>query len=140
MNNEIDDIINEVTTLFKNSKIKKINKKFTLNDLNSYEDACMILNENPIVDCDYSKKIKTIVKAANFIDNDYNLWVANWTDSNEYKYLTYFENKGSGFGFDDVGSWYSNAYAPLGFYYKNSNTCELITKRFIKLYLDWLQE
>lgn len=114
-------------------------KCYTLNDLTSYAQACKILGEKSKSSPSNSEIIKTIVKAANYLDNNNQIWRVDFTKS-YYKYLPYFNNNGSGFGFYYAGYFNSSAYYSVGFYYKNSSTCELITKRFLKLYQEWLEE
>jgi len=59
----------------------------TLNDLKSYLDACDILKEKP-VNCSEFDQLKTIIKAANYIDNNYQLWKPNL--GTDYLYYPYF--------------------------------------------------
>lgn len=144
MEKELDNILEEVDVLFSQPKLKSVLSNHTLDDLNSYSDACVILNEKVLRDADYSKQIKTIVKAANFIDNNNQVWIADWKNHQQYKYAAYFIDNGSGFGLGGVNGgvnfWLSFTSSPLGFFYKESKTAELITNRFIKLYLNWLQK
>ena len=121
-------------------KIIETEDKYTLDDLKSYEDACKILEEDEEVNPSYSKQIKTIIKAANYIDNDYKIWKPDFSGS-VYNYLPYFnKNKGPGFGFHGCDFWCSCVRCSLGFYFKERNTCELIAKRFLSLYNKWLEE
>lgn len=122
-------------------KIIETEDKYTLDDLKSYEDACKILEKDEEVKPSYSQQIKAIIKAANYIDNNYKIWKPDFS-GNTYNYLPYFnKNKGHGFGFFCVHGWDSSGvYCPVGFYYKQKSTCELISKRFLSLYSKWLEE
>lgn len=120
-------------------KILNSYKEYTLNDLISYENACKILEEEIDNKSSISKQIKTIVKAANYLDNSNKIWKADFTKNNN-KYFPYFNNNGSGFGWYCSGCYDTAVGAPVGFYFKNSSTCELIVKRFIKLYINWIEE
>ncbi len=118
---------------------KQCNKKFTLNDLNSYSDACKILN------CDEENlsnddKLKIIIKAANFIDNQHKNWNPDFSNRLEKKYYPIFEYNNSVWLVNSYD--YVDGYALLGFgyYYKNSSTALLIANKFLPLYVSYLTE
>lgn len=113
--------------------------KPTLDNLNSYEDACEILDEVVNKTAKPYEKLETIIKAANFIDNDYKIWKANFDDSKEYKYLPYFNKTSGGLvAFSYCHHYTSHACCSGSFYYKNNNTGILFSKKFIDLYNQWL--
>lgn len=119
---------------------KIINKdEYTLSDLNSYQDACQILNQEAFIDASYAHQIKTIIKAANYIDNKV-IWKPDFTNINQHKYLPYFRLDGPVFGFGGVGGYCCLSHCPVGFYYKVSSTATLITTRFLSLYEKYIKE
>lgn len=120
-------------------KIINAKDSYTLNDLTSYEQACKVLGLMSSIEASPEEQIKKIVKAANFIDNNEKVWNADWSNSNEYKYVPYFENLGRGrFGLDFVYFFDLYSYLSVGFFFKNRSTAELISKRFLSLYKEWI--
>lgn len=115
----------------------KLSEVGTVGNINSYEDACNILSEKIDVNASISDQILMIVKAANYLDNNRKSWVANF-ETSESKYLPRFIKDGSGWVFDNVNYWGSGSCCPVGFYFKNSATCEAIVKKFIAPYKQWL--
>ena len=129
---------NEVESL---KKIIEKGDQYTLDDLSSYEDACKILNISPRSQesvYSYSEwfnhQLLTIIKAANFIDNNYKEYTPDFINSNTAKYIPYLEIKSSGWVLSFVHCNYGYTHAPFGFYYKERSTAEVITKRFLFLY------
>lgn len=114
-------------------------KEYTIADLLSYKVACEVLG------CIYEPKmpevgqLKTIIRAANFIDNGNKIWTPVLS-SNSYNYFPYFEKADSGFRFSVVCFDCSVCCIPAAFYFKNRATAELIAKRFLTLYIVWLKE
>lgn len=107
----------------------------TLDDIISYEQACLILDEMNYADkiSDYDKLL-LIIKATNFIDNDYKIWVPNFDNSSEYKYLPYFERKAGGWSLGVVFDGRDYATCPVGLYFKKEQSARVIANRFILLY------
>lgn len=106
-----------------------------------YESAKQLLEDNnidPNPEGLYNGcllKLITIITAVNFIDNNYKQWIPDWTKSNEYKYLPYFEYKKVGGWFlYGVGGicWYGNAISE--FYYKSKESANIIGKKELNLY------
>lgn len=120
----------------------KIKKTYTLDDLNSYEDACKILNQGRMVMVSIDQEIKTIVKAANFIDDNEQYWKVDPNNYDQSKYRPYFKTgpSGSGWVFGVVDNGYFGGSLGLGFYFKNITTCKLIAERFIKKYNKWMND
>ena len=125
--------------------IQKQDKKPTIDYIKSFEKALEVLKDTNhscheqhefVRHIDWvNYKLATIVKAVNYIDNNYKLWTPNWNNRNEMKYYPYFEYKNDGwcFGGVYVPSW---CYCGLGSFahFKNEDSIEIIVDRFIKLY------
>lgn len=111
-----------------------------LNSIQSYEDACIILGSKVLKSISAGDKIKTIVKAANYLDNNEKLWKPDFNDSSQTKHVPYFNKNGSGWCLYDVGYWCSGTDVPLGFYYKDKKAGEILVKRFLSLYIQWIEE
>lgn len=114
-------------------------KSYTTDDIDSYEIACLILDVKPESSCSSEKKLKTIIKAANFLDNSKKVWITDFTKS-DYKYIPYFNRGSSGFSFSLVDFYILWTYLPAAFYFKNSDTAKKIGIKFINLYKEWLEE
>lgn len=128
---------------------KQTSKKYTLDDLNSIEDAEKIL-ENCNFHTKYRKsqfvrmkdwyeyQLETIIKAANYIDNNYQEWKADFDNKNISKYINYLEKTSSGWVMGYVYDLYYGSFGPVFLYYKERNTAKLIFKRFSTLYNKWM--
>lgn len=122
------------------------NKQFNITDnIKSYEDACFILNINIKIrlnfenDYDYySHQLKIIIKATNYIDNNNQEWIPDFDNKNINKYIPWLEKKSYGLTVGYVDVYCCSSYAPLGFFYKDSNSAKIITNRFIHLYNKWI--
>lgn len=121
---------------------KSLSKKYTLKDLQSYLDACDILGEKADTCASKTKQLFTIIKAANFIDNDHKIWDVEeaFDNHNKSKYIGWFEKLKSGWSFYVSIDCYSYSYGPVALYYKESSTCTTICKRFESLYVEYLRE
>jgi hypothetical protein len=128
---QLEQIDNQV----KKSKLK------TIDDINSYEDGCEILQRQP----DYRLQsingkyfaehvLETLIEAVNFIDNSYKKWIPDFTNNNEYKYIPYFNKIGSGWLLCAVHYFLSDASGSVGLYYKNERTANIISKKFLSTY------
>lgn len=135
----LDSLENEAKEL---RKIINTVDSYTLNDLNSYKDACKILSIPEDSYPSAKTELKIIIRASNFIDNGNTIWIADWDNVSKYKYAPCFtKNKnGLGFGLDFVHGWDFCLCFPLAFYYKVRSTAEIIVKRFLPLYNRWIQE
>lgn len=83
-------------------------------------------------------QLETIIKASNYIDNDYKEWLPNFKDISTYKYLPHFNRKTIGWSLYDVYIFSSYSYCPVALYYKNEKTSKLIVNKFILLYNEYL--
>lgn len=124
---------------------KQTNNITKVEDINSYEDACKILNkrirlrEEFVEDYEwYNEQLYTIIKAVNFIDNDYKEWKPDFTNNKEYKYIPYWERGSSDWGLISVDYDSCCSVASVSFYYKKENTSRLISNKFINLYNNYL--
>ncbi len=147
----MDINVNGVTITLTKDQLAEIarqtEKKVTVNEINSYEDACKILSRIP----DYTLQsinsryfaqhvLETIIEAANFIDNDYKKWIADFTTNKEYKYINYWEkNKiGSGWSLHFVGDYCCISYCSVVLYFKKQDTAKLFATRFLGIYNTYL--
>lgn len=143
--------INGVSITLTKEQLKEINKQIsntpTIETI-TLEDALEIVgkNRNYYNDCEFedkqdeaNSKLKVLIKAVNYLDNNNKEWKANFNDSNISKYIPYAK-KGSlgGWVFIGVGSCCCDSYCSVGFYFKERNSAEIIFKRFNKLYNDFL--
>ena len=130
--------------------IENIDKKPTIDDITSFEKALEILkNEKIDIFHQYefvrnidwvNYQLEIIVKAVNYIDNNYKLWYPDWNNKNESKYYPYFEYKNDGWCFSGVGGhhWYccrSGSFA----HFKSNKIAEYVGKTFIDIYNDYIQ-
>lgn len=88
--------------------------------VNSFLDACTVLNINPntvysesddVIDKAF-KRLKIIIKALN------EGWYPNWENENEYKWMNYFNMKG-GFSYWDTDDYNTYAAVPSALCLKN---------------------
>lgn len=119
---------------------KQLNKRKTVDDINSYEDACDILGDRNYSDkISVEEKLKTIIKAVNYLDNNSKEWKPDFTNNNEYKYIPYFQYKnGSGWLVYYVYAYCSFSYAPVWLYFKSRSTAEKIANKFIVYYNNYI--
>lgn len=117
-------------------------KKEEEGKINSLKDACKLLSldYNEIEKCSATTRLKTIIKAINFIDNGNKVWKANFT-SGDYKYLPYFRRERAGWVVYDVGVYYSaGSDCSVGLYFKNKKSAEDAASKFLALYNEFLNE
>ncbi len=127
-------------------------KKYTIKDINNISIAENILKSTRHKrysrkdfkrEVDWIRyKLETIIKAANFIDNDNKLWELDWTYGNsQYKYYNYFYKAASGGGWVYYGydGCYCSTSCSVGLYYKNNKTAVLIGKKHIDLYVKLIE-
>lgn len=111
----------------------------------TYEDACEIIGEKPIdeqhlMDCGIGKseiafiKLKTIFKAANKMNNN---WNADYSNSNQCKYYPYFIWRSSGFRYDVTYYAYSGTVTGSRLCCGTHDDAEYIGKQFKDLYNDY---
>ncbi len=113
---------------------KPIIKKLTIEDIDGYKTACKILNVKEEFEASNITQLKTIAKAANFIENGYKPHKFNWND-NSSKYYPYFRNEaGGGVVFHVSYGDCSNSHGQVA-YFINKKTSDYIGRKFIHLYL-----
>ena len=134
-------IDNGVTITLTEEQLKEIERQEnpfkSSSDINNYEDACKVLSIKPDISPSASKRVKTIVAAANFLDNKGKIWRENWDDTDQRKYYPAFDYR--------AGGWvvcYSGYHAVGGFgsYFKKEKTCLFITNKFLDLWLEYMHE
>jgi len=134
--------INGVSITLTQQQLNEISRqtsnKLTVNNIN-YESAKKLLedyNVNPNPKGFYNDKlleIITIIKAVNFIDNDYKEWIP-YFNTNSFKYYPWFEKKGSVWAFGYVDDQTYGSFCSVGFCFKKENSAEIIANRFINDY------
>lgn len=129
---------------------KQTNKQSTIDDIQDILTAESILkncsnHERMFID-DYKRnkdwityQLETIIKAANFIDNNHKEWKADFNNHSIYLYIPWFEKKSSCNWLIGGVSSSCSAYISISLYYKEINTAEVFQKRFISLYNQWLE-
>lgn len=127
--------VNGVSIILTPEQLKQIDaqRNKSINDINSYLDACEILSESSNTKASPLEQLLTIIKAANYLDNGNIIWKQDWKNK-EYGYIPYFEFSGSGWVAFGVDFHFYYSDAPGGLYYKKESTAELFQKRFINLY------
>lgn len=137
--------INGVNITLTKEQLKEIAKqtsnKYTLDDLISYEKACEIINVRVRLVTEfydfeewYLEQIKIIIRAANYIDNNNQLWKPKFNNT-QSNYLPWLEKTISGWRL--FSSYYcsdSSHGGPAYLFYKEESTCKLIYNRFSELY------
>jgi hypothetical protein len=124
---------------------RQTRKKRTVKDITDYEVACDIISRKP----DYrlqeiSNKywaehvLETMIEAANYIDNGFKRWTPDFEDTNEYKYIPYFEKNRSGWVASGVLYCFYGSEFSVGLYFKKEETAKLFMKTFINTYKVYL--
>lgn len=135
--------INSVQITLTKDQLKEINKQLdknkTIEDINSYEDALEILDEEAKKNPSPTDKLLTIIKAVNYIDNGNKKWKPNF-NGNSYNYYPYFKESNTGWvlGGCDFSGW--GTAMGFGYYFKVENSAKLIAKKHIFLYNEWLNQ
>lgn len=146
--------INGVSITLTNEQLQQINKqlnnKLKIEDINSIEDAELVLkdciNHEKLTRKDFPNNSKywnvycleTIIKAVNYIDNDYQEWIPNFNNSNITKYIPYFRKENSSWLLHCVFSYGFCSYCSVGLYYKKESTAKLIANKNLNLYKQYL--
>lgn len=86
-----------------------------------------------------SYQLETIIKAANFIDNGYKLYIPDFNNTDISKYIPYFKKSDFSWLLYYVNSYGYSSYCSVGLYFKVEVTANLIAKKHIKLYNQYLQ-
>ena len=147
--------INGVKITLTQEQLKEISKqtdkeKLKVKDITSIEIAEKVLKDcrshTKFYQGDFirtkdwiSYQLETIIKAVNYIDNNYQEWIPDFDNSNEYKYIPYFDKKISGWVLFLVRCRCSVSYCQVGFYYKVRESAEIISKLYNKLYDEWIK-
>ncbi len=106
----------------------------TIDDVNSYLDACEILDKDANTKASATEQLEMIIEAVNFIDNGHKPWKADFRDKSLSKHLPYFEMTSGGWVLDCVVDYLCYTYCSVGLYYKNSATAKIIVERFMPTY------
>lgn len=117
-----------------------------VSDIETYEDACNFLEENPIneeylISYGVGKseiafiKLKTIFRAINKINNN---WKPDFTNINQVKYCPYFSKKYSRLIYIDTLYISTATTIPSSLYCGNHLDAMYIGQQFIDLYEDYL--
>jgi len=104
-----------------------------IEEINSYEDACKVLSETPETNPSIWKRINTIARAMNFIENGFKVWKPNFKDTNERKYYPIHEMKSSGLVFNASDFRCGFSYGQVAFY-KTDKASNLSGTKFLHLY------
>lgn len=105
----------------------------TIEEINGYEDACKVLSETPETNPSIWKRINTIARAMNFIENGFKVWKPNFKDTNERKYYPIHEMKSSGLVFFCSTCSYCYTAGQVAFY-KTDKASNLSGTKFLHLY------
>lgn len=104
----------------------------------TFEDACAISGFKPtsvhITTADESayQKLKLIADVLN------EGWKPDWTNSNEYKWVPYFDMKsGSGLSFLAADLWDSLTLVGSRLCFKSRELCEYAAKQFLDIYTEF---
>ena len=119
--NEITLTSVEINSMYAASDKKqlKVLKKFFVKEeniidrVNSYEDACKVLNTTPVINIASFEKISLIIKALN------EGWKPDFNNSNQNKYYNYFRFEGTVFSYFDASFNYGNMTVPSALYLKS---------------------
>jgi hypothetical protein len=67
-------------------------------------------------------------------------WVPNWSDSDEYKYVLWFEEKepGSGLSFGDCDGWLTDANVGSRLCFKSAELAKYSAAQFPELWADFM--
>ena len=112
-------------------------------DLKTTEDVCKVLGIglHHFTACNIYDQLKYIIKAANMLDNDGKVWIADFNNSDQYKYYPYAEKVGSGLRFGCCRGRSVSSYGfSKSFFFKESKTCEYIFNTFIKQYSEYYEQ
>lgn len=127
-------------------KIKKHTEKIT-GRLKTWEDACEIKGIHPIKSLPYPNESNDFEKAINGVAQMFIIvdllcegWVADWSDTSQYKYMPYFKYNESGFGFSysRTYTWYADATIGSRLVFPTTALAEYAGKQFITIYNKFL--
>lgn len=132
-----------MTTLY-SPKGKKANTQSIMERVKTFEDACDVhgLDEVKldIVGIDnHSKSIQAYAKLSIISEVLNEGWKPDWSNTNEYKYVPWFEHKsGLGLSYDDCDGWYSSTDVGSRLCFKSRELAEYAGKQFEDIYRDYL--
>jgi hypothetical protein len=102
-------------------KATKSISKFDYKKIKTFEDACERLNIDPaslpdvsMIPEEFRKPIIAVYKLMIIFKAINNGWVANYGDSNQWKYYPWFYVVSSGVGFSGSGCDYADTHATVG--------------------------
>ena len=119
-------------------EIKKQTSKPKIEDINSYIDACDILNQNVNSKASITEQIQTIAKAFNYIDNGYKHFKFDFENKNEYKYYPIYENTKNGLVFS-LSTYYRYSYHGTVAFFISKKSSDIFGIKF-KYFYQQLQE
>lgn len=142
------DALKKIEALEKETKeLRKIieNNSLTIDNIKSVEDLCKYLNisedEVYLFDKNTKDPFEKYINACSIIPKITKVfnesWIANFTNSNQYKYLPYYKLSSLGWSFDATHTWGSGTDASVSHYYKDSNTCKKACSIFNNIYIDY---
>ena len=117
----------------------------TVDCINSLEDAEEILkgckNHIRYIESQFVRKkdwfayvLETIIKAANFLDNNNQEWIADFNDRQTPKYINWFEKTSNGWVLYCVDDFHYNSCCPAWLYFKQNDSARKIFNKFSKEY------
>lgn len=113
--------------------VEQTSKIKTIEEINSYEDACKVLSEKVEQNPSIWKKINTITRAMNFIENGFKSWKPDFENNNQKKYYPLHETNNSGLVFYGSVFDYHSASGLVAFL-KTEKASNLLGTKFIGLY------
>lgn len=126
------------------AKAKKTSAQSIKERVKTFEDACEVLGLENVqvgqVGLDkHSKSIEAYAKLSIISEALNEGWKPDWSNSNEYKYVAWFEHK-SGLGLSCLGcdDWSSNATVGSRLCFKSSELAIYAGKQFEDIYRDYL--
>jgi hypothetical protein len=127
--------------------IEQPEQKFTLDMLQSFEDACKLDGVKPSdilpysnPNSDFQENINAYTKLIQITKVACQGWNSDWNNSNEYKYYPYFTMGRSGFGFYGTYCGWADTFTGLGsrLCFPTREMAETIGRRFESIYKTFL--
>ncbi len=115
-----------------------------MHKIESYEDACRILGIEahlPDVSTFPEKNQKSVMafhKLTVISEAINEGWKPDWTNWDEYKFVPWFQDSGSGLAYHDYDLWLSRAAVGSRLCYQTREAAEYVGKKFEDLYRDFL--
>jgi hypothetical protein len=136
--------VNGVTITLTEEQLREIERQISIpkksRDIKSYEDACESISQDPETSPSLARKLKTIIAAANYLDNEREIWNENWEKNNsQIKYYAMFEKQNVSWSVI-VACCERFAGASYGLHFKKRDTCFDIASRFKEMFLEYMNE